>query len=357
MSDPATLEQIGSELDSVKRLLGIKGTHSAPLVQKAYNRIFWGAPGTGKSHELEMERMEFFSEPECYERVTFYPNYSFAQFVGTYKPIMKEALSPEDPSAPAKKSIAYSYVPGPFIRIYVKAKLHPEKNYLLVIEEINRANAPAVFGDMFQLLDRIGNGYSEYPVATSEDLRAFLEESNIDTPETICLPSNLYIWATMNSADQGVFPLDTAFKRRWDYRYFGINNCEQEIAEKSFSVAGKSYNWNEFRKAINNKLLERNINEDKLLGPFFIKPSLFDNNELAVNAIKSKVLMYLYEDAGRQYRNSGLFDKCNVSGHVTYSDICDSFDKYGGGIFGVEGHSVEDDATLTSDNSSNTEKV
>lgn len=357
MSDPAILEQIGIQLDSAKRLLGIKGKHSSQIVQKAYNRIFWGAPGTGKSHELEMERMDFFSETECFERVTFYPNYTFAQFVGTYKPIMKESSSPDDSSMSPKKSISYSYVPGPFIRMYIKAMQHPEKNYLLVVEEINRANAPAVFGDMFQLLDRLDNGYSEYPVATGEDLKAFLQESKIDNPETICLPSNLYIWATMNSADQGVFPLDTAFKRRWDYVYFGINNCEQEIADKTFFVAGKSYNWNEFRKAINNKLLERNVNEDKLLGPFFIKPSLFENNELAINAIKSKVLMYLYEDAGRQYRNSGLFDKCNISGHITYSDICDSFDKYGGGIFGVEGHSIEGDAAIASDILSNNQKA
>ena len=148
---------------------------------------------------------------ETYERVTFHPNYSYAQFVGTYKPIMKNNSD--------KTEIEYEFVPGPFLRTFIRA-CKMKVNCLLLIEEINRANVAAVFGDIFQLLDRDENGESEYPITTSEDLRKFLAKPEnlggkpVDY-ETISLPSNMYIWATMNSADQGVFPMDTAFKRRW----------------------------------------------------------------------------------------------------------------------------------------------
>ena len=162
----------------------------------------------------------------AFERVTFHPEYSYSQFVGTYKPVMGED----------GESIKYNYVPGPFMRMYVEAiksaRTDNPQPYLLLIEEINRAKVAAVFGDVFQLLDRDDNGVSEYEIQASEDIRRYLaKELNVpmDSCKHIRIPDNMYIWATMNSADQGVFPMDTAFKRRWNFEYLGINDNEDEI--------------------------------------------------------------------------------------------------------------------------------
>ena len=272
------------------------------------NRIYFGAPGTGKSHKLKKDcKDNHFREANCV-RVTFYPTYSYSQFVGSYKPTTVDG------------KVEYAYVPGPFISILVNAKKAPQEDFLLIIEELNRANAPAVFGDLFQLLDRLPDGTSEYPVAAGYDLCKYLASQGIDDA-IISLPSNLYIWTTMNSADQGVFPLDTAFKRRWDFEYLGIDTNEAEIPKASFKFADGPYRWNDVRKAINKKLLESKINEDKLIGPFFIKPETLNNEDPSVfiEAFKSKVLMYLFEDAIR-HKPSALFKGEN--GIFSYSIIC-----------------------------------
>ena len=266
------------------------------------------------------------------ERVTFHPNYSYAQFVGTYKPV-KSILNPED--------ITYEYVPGPFMRIYVNAKNNPKKNFLLLIEEINRANVAAVFGDIFQLLDRKRKGTSEYPITASEDQKRYLENNGINETE-ISLPSNMYIWATMNSADQGVFPMDTAFKRRWEFEYIGIDENEDQLVNdkkerlfipvcKDGKVSQKVI-WNDLRKAINNKLISLGINEDKLLGPFFLSKyaleSAMDNGIDFVKLFESKVLMYLFEDAAKMKVRS-LF---NVDKYI-YSEVCKKFENEGLDVF------------------------
>ena len=175
---------------------------------KNHNLILFGAPGTGKSQQLKEDSKEF---GERYERVTFHPDYTYAHFVGTYKPVMVKNEETE------KNEIEYKFVAGPFLRAYLAAKKAPEP-FLLIIEEINRANVAAVFGDVFQLLDRDENGKSEYKVAVSEDVKEWLCDNGINETK-LCLPENMYIWATMNSADQGVFPMDTAFKRRWNFEY------------------------------------------------------------------------------------------------------------------------------------------
>ena len=240
------------------------------------NRILFGAPGTGKSYTLNKEKDILLENGGVYERVTFYPDYSYANFVGTYKPV---PFIDQD----GKEAITYSYVPGPFMRTYVEAlksaRTEDPKPYLLIIEEINRANVASVFGDIFQLLDRDSKNVSEYPIQTSEDIKNYLSkpENLGGSPQDyseIRLPDNLFIWATMNSADQGVFPMDTAFKRRWDFTYLGIDESEEGIVGKKV-VLGKGDNarvveWNELRKAINKELLKYNLNEDKLLGPYFI---------------------------------------------------------------------------------------
>lgn len=260
-----------------------------------------------------------------YERVTFHPNYTYSQFVGTYKPAMK-TVSDDDGE---KEEITYSFVPGPFLRVYVNAVKNPGENYLLIIEEINRANVAAVFGDVFQLLDRKDSGESEYPVTAGEDIRKYLKSRGIDKTE-LSIPENMYIWATMNSADQGVFPMDTAFKRRWNFEYIGIDENEEGIKIYEIPTGrNKKVNWNSLRKAINRKLINAKINEDKLLGPYFISEkdlkSALQNPEDFIKLFKSKVLMYLFEDAAKM--KSDFFSK------RTYSEICKEFDKNGIALF------------------------
>ncbi|MFC1989608.1 AAA family ATPase [Chloroflexota bacterium] len=288
-----------------------------------YNRIIFGAPGTGKSYNLEQNRISYFDNNH-YERVTFHPNYSYAQFVGTYKPVK------------VGEDITYKYVPGPFIRVFIKAMLNPDECQLLLIEEINRANVAAVFGDAFQLLDR-KEGISEYPVEPSEDLKSYLlsefGEKTLSAGK-IVIPSNMYIWATMNSADQGVFPVDTAFKRRWDFEYLGIDKGSEVIKDYSVEIASLGYKvyWDQLRKAINKILSETcRINEDKLIGPFFISINTLSDRDAFDFAFKSKVLMYLYEDAARQHR-SQLFSGCT---HFTYSDVVREYDLKGEAIFNL----------------------
>lgn len=302
----------------------------------AKNRIIFGAPGTGKSFFLNEEKETLIGKNNeaDYERVTFHPDYSYANFVGTYKPVM---VKNED----GKKEISYKYVPGPFLRVLAKAlksaKINEAKPYLLIIEEINRANVAAVFGDVFQLLDRDFDGVSEFAVATSEDMRAYLAEElgvNESEVESIKIPNNMFIWATMNSADQGVYPMDTAFKRRWEFEYLSIDAKENVIASWQFKDVRSEamYSWNKLRKAINDKLIELNVNEDKLLGPFFLKEADFANNKKFAAVFKSKVLMYLFEDAARQKRKS-LFSGCGEKDWNIFSRICDKFDKRGVEIF------------------------
>ena len=235
------------------------------------------------------------------------------------------------------------------MRTYVKAiknaRSDSPKPYLLIIEEINRANVASVFGDIFQLLDRDSKNISEYPIQTSEDIKNYLAKpENLDgSPQDyneIRLPDNLFIWATMNSADQGVFPMDTAFKRRWDFTYLGIDESEEGIVGKKV-VLGKGdearvVEWNLLRKVINKELLKYNLNEDKLLGPYFIsKKDLPDDDNIDAEQFsiifKNKVIMYLFDDAAKQKRKS-LFSGCKDNA-IQYSKICDLFDDKGVFIF------------------------
>lgn len=315
----------------------------------AYNRIIFGAPGTGKSFQLKQESTDG-NHFANIERVTFHPDYSYGQFVGNYKPVSDD-----------EGRIRYEYVPGPFMRTLVKA-LESGKNgdsaekFLLIVEEINRAKVAAVFGDMFQLLDRTDAGDSVYEIQASEDVRRYLARELGGTKEnytSIKIPNNMYIWATMNSADQGVFPMDTAFKRRWEFTYLSINANEKKIAIEDLPIINgddKIIKWNILRKSINNMFLkECKVNEDKLLGPFFISGEVFKNvckenldkknedeqkklNDAFFEAFNSKVLMYLFEDAGKMHQKK-LFAGIDQN-ELTFSKVCEDFKTRGTAIFG-----------------------
>ena len=309
------------------------------------NRIIFGAPGTGKSFLLNEDRKVLLGKHNetDYERVTFHPDYSYANFVGTYKPV------PGSKDKDGNETITYKYVPGPFMRVYVNAlknsMTQPIKPYLLLIEEINRANVAAVFGDVFQLLDRDINNVSEYPIQASEDVKKYLSDEldlDIEACSKIRIPDNMFIWATMNSADQGVFPMDTAFKRRWDFTYLGIDEKDDDIQGKYVVVGSKEkqrIEWNELRKAINDFLANVNVNEDKQLGPYFIPRDIVvpadGSNEIDskrfIDVFKNKVLMYLFDDAAKQKRGQ-LFEG-SAKGQNRYSKICEAFDEQGIGIF------------------------
>ena len=288
-------------------------------VSRPHNWILFGAPGTGKSYVIDQAAKQY---PHC--RVTFHPDYTYAQFVGAYKPV---------PSQQTASGITYGFVPGPFVNTLTESLENPNTPHILIIEEINRADPAAVFGDVFQLLDRNDEGSSEYSVRTSQELKDYLqgklsanaqktlralivdlEQSEADAPDYDCseiaIPNNMYIWASMNSADQGVFPMDTAFKRRWTFQYLPIDSDNGML--QSADGAFLSEHWDEIRTNIN-KLLKsqgRDIPEDKLLGPYFLSArELHNDDEDAeqnaqnfVHVFASKVIMYLFEDAARYCR-------------------------------------------------------
>lgn len=278
-------------------------------IKLPYQKIVYGAPGTGKSYSLNQQVEEYFGNNK--KRVTFYDGYTYGQFVGMYKPTLIEG-----------NDIGYSYVPGPFMQQLVQALRNSENNFCLIVEEINRAKADKVFGNIFQLLDRDNSGKSRYPVSISEEQLKFLELELKDREDILeeikekglYIPNNLYIWATMNSADEGVQPLDTAFKRRWKFEYISLNKNEKEFEKQRENIKlivgqNKIYNleWNTFRKTINNKLQEYNITEDRLISPFFISPNDFtilvseDTYALDKNIFVEKVLMYIFDDLLRHY--------------------------------------------------------
>lgn len=323
-----------------------------------HNLLYFGAPGTGKSFAVKKELKTIISsnepkifinekEHEYYERVTFRADSTYGNFIGAYKPVPLSGLS---------QGITYKFVPGPFMRLYVEAWKNPKNNYVLLIEELNRAEAASVFGDIFQLLDRYNDGFSEYDITTTEELKKFISLADINVNnlkeikeeysknhsgevidvdsiangEIMILPPNLYIRATMNSADQGVFPIDTAFKRRWSTCYLQIDDGEMSIPKTAIiEVAGKQVRWNDLRKAINN-VLKRKVNEDKLMGPFFIKMSEMSSIEACTYAFKNKVLDYLVNDAAKMIIKD-IFEIENS--RVLLSDLLNNFKTTGFDIF------------------------
>lgn len=261
-----------------------------------------------------------------HERVTFYDGYTYGQFIGTYKPI-KEGTE-----------ITYDYIPGSFTRLLLEAYKNPKSNFCLIIEELNRAKADKVFGNIFQLLDRKEDGTSQYKIALSEDQKNYFNTELAEFEilqnllnEGLYLPNNFYIWATMNSADQGVYPLDSAFKRRWSFEHIGLNENEDKFGDKGqkyyiqYSIGKEEIEWNDFRRQINNELLKHNIPEDRLLAPFFIKSRDFikenGKNILDEKVFLNKILVYLFDDVLRHKKKTILFsEECS-----SFSNLKDNF--------------------------------
>ena len=317
--------------------------------------IYYGAPGTGKSFTIDRVTNENNSV-----RTTFHPDSDYASFVGAYKPTMESVhmsafvgkevhiAQPQGEHTGKERKIVYKYVPQAFLKAYVEAwkryAAGEDDSYYLVIEEINRGNCAQIFGDLFQLLDRNNMGCSSYAISADEDIAQFLRDdvkgfalkktedgegltqqqrdviasfklekdngeveeigSDILDGSKLLLPPNLRIWATMNTSDQSLFPIDSAFKRRWNWEYMPI---EYDKKDWTFVIGDKRYSWGEFLKVINPKIFKLTMSEDKQMGYFFAKPDkkskedLKENDTISEKVFVNKVLFYLWTDVFKDY--------------------------------------------------------
>ena len=291
--------------------------NKAPL---ALQQIYYGAPGTGKSHRVKKLLKKMDVPKGNIFRTTFHPDSDYSSFVGAYKPTMKPVDDKYKAVVGKDEEIAYSFVPQTFIKAYTQAYKKPNENVYLIIEEINRGNCAQIFGDLFQLLDRDDNGVSEYPIKADSDLKMYLKGELKDYPDGIkdgelCLPSNLYIWATMNTSDQSLFPIDSAFKRRWDWEYEPIKYKNKDWV---IEIAGNKYSWISFQRIINDMIFEATCSEDKMLGDYFVKPC---NNIISEKQFVNKVLFYLWNDVCKD--GDGDIFRTSDNKDVKFSDLYD----------------------------------
>lgn len=312
-------------------------TENHLLKTTGLQQIYYGAPGTGKSKTIK--DLTF---GESVIRTTFHPDSDYASFVGTYKPITEEVdlrdcygkkvIDDDTKEVVKEERIAYKFIPQAFLEAYVKAwkKLGSSKKQYLIIEEINRGNCAQIFGDLFQLLDRNEYGFSDYPIVADKDMQKYLEkefagweitnkdeinqlygEANmvnlIMKGERLVLPSNLYIWATMNTSDQSLFPIDSAFKRRWDWKYVPIREGRDKETNAPLNwyinTGDKQYKWWSFISKVNKLIGSLTNSEDKKLGYFFCKAK---DGEIDADLFVSKVIFYLWNDVFKDY---GFDDK------------------------------------------------
>lgn len=312
-------------------------TENHLLKTTGLQQIYYGAPGTGKSKTIK--DLTF---GESVIRTTFHPDSDYASFVGTYKPITEEVdlrdcngkkvIDDDTKEVVKEERIAYKFIPQAFLEAYVEAwkKLGSSKKQFLIIEEINRGNCAQIFGDLFQLLDRNEYGFSDYPIVADKDMQKYLEkefagweitnkdeinqlygEANmvnlIMKGERLVLPSNLYIWATMNTSDQSLFPIDSAFKRRWDWKYVPIREGRDKETNTPLNwyinTGDKQYKWWSFISKVNELIGSLTNSEDKKLGYFFCKAK---DGEIDADLFVSKVIFYLWNDVFKDY---GFDDK------------------------------------------------
>ena len=278
--------------------------------------IYYGAPGTGKSHKIKDDaNVKAADEKNLVFRTTFHPDSDYSTFVGAYKPTMDkravrnvagDVVKNTDKEEVYEDCITYSFVPQAFLQAYVAAWDNPDEKVFLVIEEINRGNCAQIFGDLFQLLDRGCDGFSEYPIMADRDLAKYLNGKDENGQDVLTnkdgikdgklrLPNNLYIWATMNTRDQSLFPIDSAFKRRWEWVYMPIDTKKENWY---IQIGGSQYSWTDFLNKVNDELLTDETAEDKHLGFYFCKA---ENGIIFKETFVSKVLFYLWTDVFKVY--------------------------------------------------------
>ena len=323
-------------------------------------QIYYGAPGTGKSYEID-------KITKVYDtiRTTFHPDSDYSTFVGAYKPTMTKVelrdmsghLVKEEGTTRVVKEdrITYKFVKQAFLKAYLSAwKKYAEGDesgvapQFLVIEEINRGNCAQIFGDLFQLLDRQDNGFSSYPIEADADLQREIAEAfkaekdymltkelnlqgivkdyvgnlaeDIKSGKILLLPSNFYIWATMNTSDQSLFPIDSAFKRRWDWKYVKIADAKKDYKIK---CGDETCDWWTFISAMNEKIADETSSDDKKLGYFFCKP-MKEGEPINVERFVSKVMFYLwndvFKDGNTQYFNVNSDTTKNATFDAFYND-------------------------------------
>ena len=346
---------IKRDIDAINALLtGVKPSASNRYRKQSLQQIFYGAPGTGKSHTIKEQ-----TSGEDVVRTTFHPDSDYSTFVGAYKPTTKtvpvttvigtKAVPVEgaDGKPMTEEKIVYEFVSQAFLQAYIEAwrKFNqlavgesPRDEYL-IIEEINRGNCAQIFGDLFQLLDRGDHGFSEYPIKADTDMQKqlckafdgikipqedeinalFKDEDDIVSQvlngEILLLPSNLYIWATMNTSDQSLFPIDSAFKRRWDWTYVPISDAEKKW---TIDVNDVKYDWWQFLDTINERIYDATYSEDKKLGYFFCKA---ENGVITAEKFVSKVVFYLWNDVFKDSEFEGDTFRDEDNGKL-------SFDKF-----------------------------
>lgn len=336
---------LGEELSERDKIIASKLNANIGVVELPLQIIFYGAPGTGKSHKID-------NDPHVTDentiRTTFHPDSDYSTFVGAYKPTMApmpvnafvgttvhHAKNADNEKAYEKK-IVYKYVPQAFLKAYVAAWSDLDNPHFLIIEEINRGNCAQIFGDLFQLLDRNSQGASSYAINTDEDISQFLRDDEngfaklpeetadairsfvliknsgkteaigdaILSGKKLLLPPNLYIWATMNTSDQSLFPIDSAFKRRWNWEYMPI---DYEAMDWQFEVGGKRYLWSDFLKKMNPLIYNLTQSSDKQMGYFFAKADKKtddaqpENNLISEKIFLNKVLFYIWTDVLKDF--------------------------------------------------------
>lgn len=337
---------------SAKIDIGVKRINLENKKSESYSlqQIHYGAPGTGKSHIVKKR-----TEGESVVRTTFHPDSDYSTFVGCYKPTTKEVemrdvtgkVIIEHGQPVTENRIIYQFVEQAFLQAYIKAwKFYAEaeegvdpKKQFLIIEEVNRGNCAQIFGDLFQLLDRNDSGFSEYFIHADKDMQkhisnafkdCLIKDSHKDainslypkdddvvakvlSGEILLLPNNLYIWATMNTSDQSLFPIDSAFKRRWDWEYEPI---KYKNTDWIINIQNNSYSWESFQREINKRVFAANNSEDKMLGDYFINPA---DGIITEKMLLNKILFYLWNDVCKD--GEGDIFRTSATDEISFSEL------------------------------------
>ena len=352
--------------------------------------IYYGAPGTGKSFTIDD-----MTDDKNSVRTTFHPDSDYASFVGAYKPTMEdvpisatyqtkegsygEYLTKTEKHPGTERKIVYKYVPQAFLKAYVAAWSNLDAPYFLIIEEINRGNCAQIFGDLFQLLDRNNAGSSSYAIHADEDITQFLSSDSkgfaslsdeqkdairafvlhkdngktqavgqdILNGKLLLLPPNLYIWATMNTSDQSLFPIDSAFKRRWNWKYMPIeyhpiDKKTQQPIDWNFQIGDNIYSWGQFLSKINPEIYTLTESSDKQMGYFFAKA---DNTTgiISEEVFLNKVLFYLWTDVFKDFDvSSELFKNKKANRSFCFTDFFEDPEALGNFIDNFNLDVVED---------------